>query len=1152
MKYWAFRSLYFTVAILCGVLVHTITSLAATTSTVTSVEVKALVDRDLVIVKSEGAEIKPQSVVKLYPTRIETLLPNVKLKAVNPQVKGTTLVKNVLIAGDTDTAVLVVYLDVKGKVDKDAYRWTHLKSGVSVLEVFYPLSDRSPLTSAMLDGKETPKEPVKPIVETPTQLPPQVPPSETPPTTLIEPALPQAKKYIELVYFSTVEKKLTIKGTDLSGYQLEVSKFPPQIQITFPGTDTSPTVLKEVIKNFGAIRAILVSSTSIEGGFNTRVTLNFVNSLNIKYEENLSADNTTLVISLPLADKVLVPESAQKPEEVKPLASAEPTAENGSVRPEEPTVAEGQAAEEKPVEEEKAEEPAPVPPLEVKPKKSFKVPPVEKKVEEEREAVAQQEPTLSASLQPTEEGMISYINYDPSTLTLTITTTKEATLNIVPVTFPRGYNIFVDLPPSPSVLDYIFKNDANIRYLSVAKVLEDESAFTRIIITFANDSQLGFQDTSTQVGTNFVLRLAEVPPQAPKPKFSSGRFGSEMSSEDEGQGISETTSVRESEEIPGVDDVFAEEVETDKEYPRVPVKVGPAEGEYELPEFPGMEERLSDVLVNLPAPSGLSVYQVLYLMSSLAGISIIIDPYITDPPIGGRTQRRVLDPLQFEEDGAPIGFREASQFYALITEPGTVRGNFENVPWDTALDIILEVHQFEKIVYRDPNDPNAKPVILITSRERKEQEIKGANVIDFYQLHYADPAELYLILYNLDLLPSINVGWYVYTNRSTRGGFGGGFGGGGFGGGIGGGFGGGGFGGGGFGGGGFSANIPPTSTVSQGYLDANSALAGSYFGDAPLQGAGPGFGAGGGAGGVGGAGAGGFGGVGGAGAGGAGIGFIPLPTAKSGLIVMRGSRETLDVVKSIIRKIDKPPKQAAVKLTVYQVTENPQKVYGLVRAAAPSGRTNITYDQGGLDLSFVTRPEQGGLPAGFRSFRVPHNIGAVFDALAADRKAKVVTETELAVIDGFPAVLSVDRTRGNFRQSIAFDQNGNAIRTSTFDEITVGTNITFTPNIDDWGRMTLFLVISLSSFDGPPQVSPDGLATFQPTTDTNLQTFFRLMDGETAMIGGLQTRQVTDEIFAVPFLSELPFVGSLFQHHSKSEENSYVFVTLTVNLVDDK
>ena len=125
------------------------------------------------------------------------------------------------------------------------------------------------------------------------------------------------------------------------------------------------------------------------------------------------------------------------------------------------------------------------------------------------------------------------------------------------------------------------------------------------------------------------------------------------------------------------------------------------------------------------------------------------------------------------------------------------------------VDVEQDLRVIANKTYRDDENPYAKPIILITSQERLEQEIKGQNEIDLYQLHYADPFQLYEILYMLNLLPSLTVGWYYYRgggfggNSGGSGGSGTGSGGrGGTGGG-----GGGGFGGGRSGGGGRSASV---------------------------------------------------------------------------------------------------------------------------------------------------------------------------------------------------------------------------------------------------------------------------------------------------------------------------------------------------------
>jgi hypothetical protein len=1022
---------------------------AAKLNQITGVEVKALADRDLVIFQM-SKDVTPESAVKLYPTRIEAQFPGSELAAVSPMVKGTSLVKNVLVAGDTDTVVLVVYLDVKGKVGDDAYRWTSPRSGLLVLEVFYPLSERGALTAEMLNGAAPAAEPVK----TPEPAAAPAPAPEKP--------APPAGKLISAVTFDHGSNALTIRGDEKLDYSLTESKFPPTLEIVLRDAGFGSSVDGLVAKNAGAIRDVRTYTAADADARTSRVVVSFLNSMNIKYDAKLSEDGKTLTVTFPEADNVLLPQ----PE--VPASPAEVT-------------------------------------------------------------ISEEKPVASAGA-PAEafEGGVTYVNYDPGTMTLNVRTSEPTTAHIVPIEFPRGYNIIVDLPPSEGVTGYMFKNDPVVRNLAVSELMAGDVAFTRIIVTMANDAAYGFAQTGNINGSSFDIKLSpmDIVKRQPKPLMG-GNVSGELP---EGSEAYEEEAPAESADV-SVDQVF-EGLDPDQDYPKMPVE-GETAGEYQMPGFDEFEGKLSDVMVNLNAATGFSIFQVLNLMSQIAGISIILDPYITDPPIGGVANRRVLEPLQFGEGGSPIGFRDAAQFNALITEPGSVIGNFENVPWDTALDIILQTHQFEKIVYRDEKDPYAKPVILITSRERKEQEILNANEIDFYQLHYADPSQIYTILYNLDLLPSVNVGWYVYRNTGGGNNYGGG-------------------GGGNNNNSGGGNNNRNTNAAINPYLDASAAMSQGYFGNdmQPLQ-TGPGGGNGGqGGGGGGNSGGGGQGGGGGGigqgGGGGSTGGGLPLPTAKSGLVVMRGTRETLDVVQSIIRKIDKPPKQAAVKITVYQVTENPQKVYGLLNAtaAAPFGqdRISIGYQDGGVAMSI--------LPKG--AVALQQNYSAAFDALVTDRKAKVVTESEICVIDGFPGSLTVDRTRGNFRQTIAFDQNGNAIRQSTFDEVDVGTDINFTVSIDDLGRMTMFVDLDISNFDGPQQVSPDGNATFQPTTDTTLQTYFRLTDGSTALLGGLQTKGLSDQIFGVPFLSDLPFVGQFFQHHDKSEDNSYVFVTLTVNLVDDK
>ena len=140
------------------------------------------------------------------------------------------------------------------------------------------------------------------------------------------------------------------------------------------------------------------------------------------------------------------------------------------------------------------------------------------------------------------------------------------------------------------------------------------------------------------------------------------------------------------------------------------------------------------------------------------------------------------------------GFRPAGEFGPpLAGSTGSVIGNFIDVPFDTALRLILQTHQLEFVVYggqagqegarygrsdQKNGESYEKPVIMVTSKERLEQELKGQNRIDLYQFHYADPGQVTDLLGQFDLLPGTNTGWYIYQGSGGNSGQGGGQGGG--------------------------------------------------------------------------------------------------------------------------------------------------------------------------------------------------------------------------------------------------------------------------------------------------------------------------------------------------------------------------------------
>ncbi len=148
------------------------------------------------------------------------------------------------------------------------------------------------------------------------------------------------------------------------------------------------------------------------------------------------------------------------------------------------------------------------------------------------------------------------------------------------------------------------------------------------------------------------------------------------------------------------------QVRVDPEYPMLTI-TEEEEGKYELPPFP-QKYKYSDALVSLTLQNA-DFRDVLMLLSEIGGVSIVLDPYWNDEPTGGR--RPPGGPGGGEGmggggqgqggggGGSTSGFREADIFQIRGPMPGTgnLTLNFENVPFDLALDLVLTAMNLEKI-----------------------------------------------------------------------------------------------------------------------------------------------------------------------------------------------------------------------------------------------------------------------------------------------------------------------------------------------------------------------------------------------------------------------------------------------------------------------
>jgi general secretion pathway protein D len=114
---------------------------------------------------------------------------------------------------------------------------------------------------------------------------------------------------------------------------------------------------------------------------------------------------------------------------------------------------------------------------------------------------------------------------------------------------------------------------------------------------------------------------------------------------------------------------------------------------------------------------------------------------------------------------------------------------------------------------------------------------------------------------------------------------------------------------------------------------------------------------------------------------------------------------------------------------------------------------------------------------------------------------------------------------------------------TSFNYENIGVNIDITPRTHHDDDVSLNLRVSVTNISG---TGFGGLPTFG---NREINTVIRLRDGETNMLAGLIRDDERNSLEGVPGLSDIPLVGRLFAHNTKSTDQTDVILTLTPHII---
>jgi len=176
-----------------------------------------------------------------------------------------------------------------------------------------------------------------------------------------------------------------------------------------------------------------------------------------------------------------------------------------------------------------------------------------------------------------------------------------------------------------------------------------------------------------------------------------------------------------------------------------------------------------------------------------------------------------------------------------------------------------------------------------------------------------------------------------------------------------------------------------------------------------------------------------------------------------------------------------------------------------------------------------------------------HSFEVLMKFLATLGETRLLSNPKIAVINNQEARIHVGRQEAYITSTTTSGQT----TTTTAEDVTfvdVGIQLSVTPTINEEGFIIMKIKPEVSSVVDT-LITPSGNRI--PIIDTSLaETTVLVKDNATIIIGGLRREEEVTAAKRIPFIGDLPILGSIFRSQTKTTQHSELLVMITPHIVD--
>ena len=292
----------------------------------------------------------------------------------------------------------------------------------------------------------------------------------------------------------------------------------------------------------------------------------------------------------------------------------------------------------------------------------------------------------------------------------------------------------------------------------------------------------------------------------------------------------------------------------------------------------------------------------------------------------------------------------------------------------------------------------------------------------------------------------------------------------------------------------------------------------------------------------------------------------------NGLVVMT-NKELVPVVESIIESMDVKLSQVLIETVIIEVSLGDTLRTGVdwVMGGKVAESAFLNHGQmigGGAGSTEIAKfvgattnavnPIGSGLNYFVKSDKL--NLSAVIDASKTDSRTKYVASPIVMTVDNKEATIEATSSRKfveDWQQSTGSGYYGSGMPSPKYTTKDIGITLKITPKINPNGTVMLEVEEEYSQVGGTQSMLvPEGESytskDIEISATRKMAADIILENGQSVILGGLTTKNISDKEAGIPILKDIPYIGKwLFGSVDKDENRSELLIFMTPYVLDD-